>query len=281
MGPMGQRADRNDLQVDGIRMWISLLDQGPGLYRVRWTAVADDDKGQTRGDYTFTIQRQLPTDVPRLMVNPPVADNGQELAIAGAGFTPGGDVVISIGDDEQLLALARADGRGHFSLQAALPANLPFGRQVLEAADAQDHFATAAIRVPQGGSPVAVPKLNGEAEPDEIAYTVRVENLSGYALQQIVLRVAVPRGTPVLRDGIEQPEGVDPPSLEDGHIVWRARTLPPHSILGPFAFNVLTAGLPGRPELVARATLEYAHGSPPLFRGSAGFDEVRVQVSNR
>jgi hypothetical protein len=203
------------------------------------------------------------------------------LAIAGAGFTPGGDVVISIGDDEQFLALARADGRGQFAVQAALPPKLPFGRQVLEAADAQDRLATAAIRVPQGGSPVAVPKLSGEAEPDEIAYTVRVENLSGYALSQVVLRVAVPSGTPVLWDGVGQPDGVDPPSLEDGQLIWRARTLPAHSMLGPFTFNVLTAGLPGRPELVARATLEYAHGSPPLFRGSARSDEVRTLVSNR
>ena len=30
IGPGGLRADRNDLQVAGARMWISLLDQGYG-----------------------------------------------------------------------------------------------------------------------------------------------------------------------------------------------------------------------------------------------------------
>jgi hypothetical protein len=128
---------------------------------------------------------------------------------------------------------------------------------------------------------VAVAKLSGEAQPDAIDYTIRVENHSGYALRQIVVRAEVPSGTSVLLEGLGQPDGVDAPTLENGQLVWKARTLPAHAILGPFTFTVLTAGLPGRLELVTTATVAYAHGSPPLFRGTSRSAEARVQVSNR
>ena len=42
LGPTGQQADRRDQQVDGVRAEVSMLDQGPGIYRVRWrSALAD------------------------------------------------------------------------------------------------------------------------------------------------------------------------------------------------------------------------------------------------
>src|SRR5262249_36893943 len=69
-GPTGQRADRQDKQIDGVRMWLSLLDQGPGIYRVQWKSVADDDKGVIRGSLTFSVQPQPRSGAPWLNVAP-------------------------------------------------------------------------------------------------------------------------------------------------------------------------------------------------------------------
>src|SRR5215212_1422362 len=42
LGPTGERADRRDAQVNGQRMWVSLYDRGPGVYRVLWKAIGDE-----------------------------------------------------------------------------------------------------------------------------------------------------------------------------------------------------------------------------------------------
>jgi methionine-rich copper-binding protein CopC len=280
-GPRGQRADRRDQQVSGRRLWISLQDLGPGPYRVRWKAVAEDDKGETRGEYTFTVQPSLPAGAPRIAVSPAQAGAGQPVTLAGSGFAPDQNVVLSVGDGEELLALARADQGGRFSAQVALPDDLPFGRQVIQAADAADHLATAAVFVPSGGWPAAIVQLGGEAQPDAVEYTLRVENRSGFHLSNLVLRADVPPGTQVLAEGLAQPDGVDAAKLEEGRLVWRLRALAPHAIAGPFTFQVATAGLSGRPQLAATASLDYAHATPPLFRGTAQSAEARVQVSSR
>ncbi|HWP29253.1 MAG TPA: copper resistance protein CopC [Chloroflexota bacterium] len=280
-GPLGHRADRRDRQVEGARMWASLLDQGPGTYQVHWTAVAGEDKRRLRGTYAFTIQPQLPPHMPQLFVHPPMAHSGQQVTLAGSGFAPEADVVLSVGDDEQFLALARTDARGRFTAQATLPRTLPFGRQVLEAADAQDHFATAAVYVPRGGGPAAVPKLSGDAQLGEISYTLRVENHSGHMLRQLVIRADIPPDTQVLLEDLGQPAGVEPPTLEGGQLVWRARALPAHAILGPFTFKVSTLGLSGRPELTSTATVEYVVGSTPIGRETARAAEIQVRVVNR
>jgi uncharacterized repeat protein (TIGR01451 family) len=281
LGPGDQRADRRDAQTNGRRMSVSLYDRGPGVYRVHWKAIADDDKGETRGDYSFTIQPQLPAGVPQLTVSPPQANNGQSATVTGSGFTPSSGVVVSIGDGDELLTLAQTDSSGRFSQQVGLPNDLPYGRQVVQAADAADRLATAALWVPTGGWPAAVVRLSGEAQPDEIAYTIRVENRSNYFLRNVVVRADVPSGTRVLAEGLGQPDGVDSPTLDGSQVVWKVKALPAHSMLGPFTFNVLTAGLPGRPELTTTATVEYAHTAPPQFQGSAQSSELRVQVSNR
>ena len=126
-GPMGQRADRRDQQVDGDRMSISLLDVGPGVYGVSWRSALADDGPKMRGRYTFSIQPQLPAGAAQIAVNPPIADNGQPVAVAGSGFAPGGDVIVSVGDGSDLLGVARADGAGRISLQARLPARCRTG----------------------------------------------------------------------------------------------------------------------------------------------------------
>ncbi len=214
-------------------------------------------------------------------MSPPQANNGQTVTLAGSGFTPNAGVVLSVGDGDELLSLTQTDGSGRFSQQAALPDTLPYGRQVVQAADAADHLATAPVWVPTGGWPVAVVRLSGDPQPDEIDYTIRVENRSNYFLRNVVVRADVPAGTRVLLEGLGQPDGVDSPTLDAGQIVWKAKALPAHTILGPFTFNVLTSGLSGRPELTTTATVDFAHTAAPQFRGQAQSAEARVQVSNR
>src|SRR5215213_7276605 len=98
LGPTGERADRRDAQVNGQRMWVSLYDRGPGVYRVLWKAIGDEDKGETRGEFGFAIQPQLPAGAPQLSVSPAQVNNGQTVTLAGSGFAPSSTVVLSIGD---------------------------------------------------------------------------------------------------------------------------------------------------------------------------------------
>ena len=281
-GPSGQRADRRDRQVDGTRLWVSLADQGPGVYRVRWKAVTAEDRGVARGEYTFTIQPRLPMGSPQLSVSPSTVAAGQGVALAGQGFSPSGPVVVTVGDAEDLLTVAQADASGRFTAQVALPATLPFGRQVVQAADARGHYANYALWVPVGGQPAATVRLSAEAEAGRITYTLRVENRSGWHLRNVVVRARVPAEAPVLFEGLESPEGVEPPELQDDQLVWHLRTLPPHTVRGPFSFTVSTAGLTGRPTLTSVASLEYLHtASDPQVRGRAQSPEVRIQPAVR
>jgi methionine-rich copper-binding protein CopC len=281
VGPTGERADRRDAQVSGQRMWVSLYDRGPGLYSVRWKAIGEEDQGETRGDFSFTIQPQLPAGAPQLSVSPAQVNSGQTVTLAGSGFAPSSTVVLSIGDGDDFLSAAQTDGSGRFSQPVALPNDLPYGRQVVQAADAAERLATAVLTVPIGSQPSAIVRMSADPQPDEIDYTVRVENRSGYFLRNVVVRADIPPGTRVLAEGLGQPEGVDPPTLEGDQVVWKAKALPAHSMLGPFTFNVLTAGLRGRPELTSTATVQFAHTPEPRFRTSAQSSETRVQIANR
>jgi hypothetical protein len=212
------------------------------------------------------------------MASSAVVNAGQSVTVTGTGFTPGGDVVLSVGDAADLLSLSRADGSGRIQVQAAIPAELPFGRQVLQAADAAGRLATVSLLVANGGWPPAVVRLSGEAQLDQIDYVLRVENRSEWALRNVVVRVALPPGARVLADGLGQPESAEAAAIEDGQIVWRLASLPSHSIQGPFEFSVLTTGLSWGAEVAATATVQFAHTWPPLFRGSAQSEELRVQV---
>lgn len=282
-GPLGQRADRNDLQVDGVKMWISLLDQGPGAYRVRWKAVADDEQGVTHGDFVFSIQSPLPPNAPQISVSPTVADNGQPVTVAGSGFTPNGTLVLTVGDGDDLLTSTRADTSGRFAVQVTLPGELPFGRQVVQVTDASNHLATASIWVPNGGGPVAVVRMLGEAsedEPGQVEYTIRVENHSGYHLRGTTLRADIPAGARVLADGLGRPESLGAGVVQNGQVVWRLGAMPPHSIVGPFTFSVVVPVAGTSTRVASRATLGFGHvASPPLFRGSTRSSDAAVRVA--
>jgi hypothetical protein len=194
------------------------------------------------------------------------------VTVAGSGFAPGGEVVITVGDGNDLLGVARADSAGRVRLQTRLPGDLPYGRQVVQATDGANQLATAAIYVPVAGVPVAVVRLLGETDeekPDVVTYTVRLENRSGYALSNVLVGVQLPEGSRALLDDAGQPDRADAPQVRDGPVVWNAHWVPPHSVLGPFTFSVSAAGQAPRTELRAAAWATFAHGSTPLFRGRA------------
>lgn len=53
------RVDNGDARVnldDRTRLDGSVKALGPGVYTVKWEAVADDDKGATEGTFTFRVQ---------------------------------------------------------------------------------------------------------------------------------------------------------------------------------------------------------------------------------
>lgn len=282
-GPTGQRADRRDGQVSGSRLVVSLVDQGPGVYRVRWRAVEAESGRRSSGEYTFTIQPLVPAGQPYLSVAPAQARNGEPVVISGSGFTPSSTVALTIGDDEDLLAVVRTDAQGRFEVRPTLPPDLPHGRQVIQAADAQERAATAAVWVPQpGGLGVVGVRLGGEASLGEVTYTLRVANRSDFWLRDVVVRAEIPAGTAVLVEGLEGPRGASAAQLGDGHVVWRLRSLPPHTMRGPFTFSVSTAGLQGRPTLTSRARVEYVFAdAPQRVRGQAESEPVEVLVAVR
>lgn len=54
-----ERVDNGDARVnldDRTRLDGSVKALGPGVYTVKWKAVADDDKGVTEGTFTFRVQ---------------------------------------------------------------------------------------------------------------------------------------------------------------------------------------------------------------------------------
>ena len=130
----GARVDRGDLRVTEKRMTIGVRDLPPGQYRVRWLAVADDDKGETRDSYMFGVG-VAGAGQPRLAVTPDQSDAGQMMTVTGSGFSPNGLVVVAIGDEQRGLATLNTNGQGQFALQTLIPESLPHGRQVIQAVD--------------------------------------------------------------------------------------------------------------------------------------------------
>lgn len=49
-------ADQGDLIVNREQMTISLQERKPGIYQIRWIAVAEEDAGVSEGTITFSIK---------------------------------------------------------------------------------------------------------------------------------------------------------------------------------------------------------------------------------
>jgi methionine-rich copper-binding protein CopC len=262
---LGARVDRDDLQVAGKRMTIGVRDLPPGSYRVRWISVADDDKGEVRGDATFRVGAPA-AGQPQLGVSPDHSDAGQLMTVGGRGFGAEALVLVAIGDEQRALGAVRTDGQGRFALQTLVPESLPHGRQVVQAVSLDGRMATAALQVERGGWPPLGATLSVEsAGLNRLGVEVQLVNRSGWHLRNVEVRATVPPGARVLRDGLEGPEGVDG-VVRGSQVVWRGALAPAHTYLDTFAFVLDTAGVtPGTP-LRPTVTVSYEHGTPPLFR---------------
>jgi methionine-rich copper-binding protein CopC len=262
---MGARVDRDDLQVAGKRMTIGVRDLPAGAYRVRWLSVADDDKGEVRGDSTFRVGTPA-AGQPQLGVSPGHSDAGQLVTVGGSGFGAEALVLVAIGDEQRTLGAVRTDSQGRFALQTPVPESLPHGRQVVQAVNLDGHMATAALQVDRGGWPPLGAALSVESEGlNRVGVEVQLVNRSGWHLRNVEVRATIPPGARVLRDGMEGPEGVDG-VVRGNQVVWRGALAPAHTYMDAFAFMLDTAGVtPGMP-LRPTVTVSFEHGTPPLFR---------------
>jgi methionine-rich copper-binding protein CopC len=265
------RVDRDDNQVDGKGLSVGVRDLPPGSYQVSWLAVNDWDRSQARGHYTFQIG-QAAAGRPQLAVSPASTDAGQMITIAGSGFSPNALVVVAIGDSQRGMGTPSTDPQGRFTLQTAVPAYLPHGRQVIQAVDLDGNMATAAVAVEQGGWPPLGIRMTME-RPEEggnfLHVEIRITNRSGWDLRNIIVSASVPDGTRLLNEGIEGPDGTTN-EITPREVHWRGGRAQPHTIMDAFAYNISTAGLPpGSPFPQPTVSVRFDHGSAPTFRGLA------------
>jgi len=261
----GGRVDRDDLQVDGKRMTLGMRDVTPGTYFVRWLSVADDDKGEIRGSYAFRVGAPAAAQ-PQLGVSPDHSDAGQLVTISGSGFGPDALALVAIGDEQRTLGAVRADGQGRFALQALVPEYLPHGRQVVQAQSLEGQMATAALQVERGGWPPLGAALSVENQGgNRLAVAVHLVNRSGWHLRRIEVRVAIPPGARVLREGLQGPEGVDA-KVEGDQVVWRGARALAHSYVEAFGVVLGTAAIAPGVAVQPTATIIFEHQTPPVFR---------------
>jgi hypothetical protein len=90
-------------------------------------------------------------DRPKLFVTfqePERKPEGERLAIAGRGFTPGQDIILRCREFEQLQTRVRADGQGQFTTTLALPESFPHGTFTLEADSAAGKLTASEFHKP-------------------------------------------------------------------------------------------------------------------------------------
>ncbi len=212
--------------------------------------------------------------------------------LGGRGTGGRGRAIHEAGD--QLLEARDRRGRGRSIGRLAGKGGMAVGQRPLDvpivvATDGANEvfdIQPAIARVRERGTrPVDVTRLEALGGGVDIGRP-GLQGLAGGGAPRGVLRGrrrgARPAEAPVLFEGLESPEGVEPPELQDDQLVWHLRTLPPHTVRGPFSFTVSTAGLTGRPTLTSVASLEYLHtASDPQVRGRAQSPEVRIQPAVR
>jgi methionine-rich copper-binding protein CopC len=277
----GSFADRGDLQVLERSMSIGVRDLPPGTYTVRWTAVDGEDGDVERDRFQFRVGAPA-AGQPQLSVTPSSTDAGQTVSVAGSGFTPNSVVVLGIGDEQRFFGTVGVDAQGRFAFQSLVPVHLPHGRQVIQALDLEQRMAAAGLRVERGGWPPIAIELSVGAEEhghahgmgadthaNHVAVEFRIVNRSGWHLRQVEVRGTIPAGTRLLRDESEGPEDAVL-SVSGGQVRWRGVRLDAHTIVGPFTYILDVSGLPaGSPTPSPTVTVSFAHGTSPIFRGTA------------
>lgn len=212
-GPTVGRPDRRTLEVP---VTPSLPN---GLYAVTWVAVGPDG---TAAEGTFSFGLRAGARPPGLRLDRFRAGTGDHVTLAGWGFRPGGSVVIGAGDDSAFMTVARAGADGLVKASFAVPADIPFGRQPVVAADADGAKATAHLFIDPGGAPPIKVHLHGDAGHDEATITVEVVNRSDLVISAtVVLHAELPAGvtaTAISAKGRRSGNRIEWPSLTiDGH----------------------------------------------------------------
>lgn len=248
--------------VDTHRLRVNVPRPEAGEYRVHWHAVSARSGAAADGEQSIAFQDESSMP-PRIDVVQTTVESGDKIELRGTGFTRGGIVQLTIGDDAQEIKTIQLDARGRFDDAARVPAGVPFGVQPIVATDSDGDSATAAVRVRWGGWPPLLAYTVGSPGPDagEVTMTVSARNRSDYVLEKVRVVLSDP-GTLVAF----QPLG----SHVNGTLVWDIGTMD-RGVAGPFRATYRVSGA-----VASHARIEFRHRKPS---GCAGDECLPAFVS--
>jgi hypothetical protein len=242
------------------RLTVRLLNPAVGDYQLHWHAVATQLAGESSqssdGEEAFTVKPGSPAP-PRVDVSPAIAEVGDRLELVGKGFGPRSTIHLTVGDDDQPLTTADADGNGTFNVEAKVPDSLPFGIQPVSVVDSQGRKATTSLQIHWGGWPPAVVADNGQAGPvpGEITFSVNVRNRSDYVLEHVQVVMKDPDGATLV--------GTDPNAeRQDDTVVWQLPVME-RGAAGPFRATYRASSA-----VISHSWLLYRHRRPRGCRGT-------------
>jgi len=240
-----------------------------GLYTVNWVSISDQDGDKEDGAFNFGLRAGVAAPV--LHVDRASADVGQRLTLSGSGYKPNGSIVISAGDDDEFVDAGRADASGQFNLAAALPSDLPFGKQTITAADGDGAKATGEVMVRWGGWPPLKVHVDASGARDDMTFSVTLTNRSDYAVRVNAARLQLPPGTTF--------KSADNGGRLDafGEASWDTFELPARGSVGPLNVVLDTTKLKDGDDVTAWAWVTYSHAQEqgddgsllPSFQSSA------------
>jgi methionine-rich copper-binding protein CopC len=247
------------------QMKVQLNAVSPGPYQLQWHAVSARSGAAADGELPFSIQGEYAGDVPRLEVTRSIANSGDQVEIAGRGFGRRTPVQLTIGDDDEALALADTNPEGAFVVKASVPPGIPFGLQPVTAEDARGNLATATVQVRWGSWPPVAAFATGQPGPGpgEVTLSVTVKNGSDYLLEHVRVVLDDPEGGRfVSAEPRAQP-------AERAHI-WELPTVD-RGVVGPLRATYRATG-----PVSAHAAVEFRHRRP---RGCNGEECLPAFVS--
>jgi methionine-rich copper-binding protein CopC len=165
-----------------------------GAYELIWRSVEASTSAELEGQEHFRIEPSAP-ERPAIAFSSPDVDAGDKLTISGSGFSPNTQVVLSVGDDADQLAVTSSREDGSFVVAALpVPPDLPLGQQPVTARDNNGATAASLLRVHWGGWPplrLGVAPRPGPAA-DQVTVDVAARNRSDYTLRDVRLVLHLP-----------------------------------------------------------------------------------------
>lgn len=138
-----------------------------------------------------------PAPAPSVTTDLAEARVGEQVAVAGTGFTPGEEVAVVLHSDPVPLPAVRADESGAFQYSAAIPEDVPEGAHRIVFTGSQSTVETAveiavrpAAQAAAESAPAPAP-LAQTSEPAENGANMLVAVIAGAAVLLIVVAVAV------------------------------------------------------------------------------------------